>query len=210
MRYLSRLLVKSALFFVYAAQFLRLYSAVIGLSSPPSNRAEHLLIHRIQSHTNPKRRKGFLKQAGQKSVKEELPKQRKGPKRTEECRLKVPTHIWVRIPRHSNPTRRTKHCQTGLKTIDKQQEATFFLYPFSSFLAIPNAETSQTRSLHRNIFHDKLFAVYTAGKWQKLISGTRIILMRFREVSRVWTLIQPHFSNGKDCFCCCLLFPHQF
>lgn len=34
-----------------------------------------------------------MKQAGQKSVKEELPKQRKGPKRTEECRLKVPTHI---------------------------------------------------------------------------------------------------------------------
>ena len=140
-----------------------------------------------------------MKQAGQKSVKEELPEQRKGPKRAIEFRLKVQTHIWDRIPRHSNPTRRTKHCQTGLKTIDKQQEATFFLYPFSSFLAIPNAETSQTRSLHRNIFHDKLFAVYTAGKWQKLISGTRIILMRFREVSRVWTLIQPHFSNGKDC-----------
>ena len=96
------LLVKSALFFVYAAQFLRLCSEVIGLSSPPLNRAEHLLIHRIQSHTNPKRRKGFLKQAGQKSVKEELPKQRKGPKRTEECRLKVQTHIWEdRRPIHS-------------------------------------------------------------------------------------------------------------
>ena len=59
-----------------------------------SPRTEHLLIYRIQSHTNPKRRKVFLKQAGQKSVKEELPKQRKGSKRTEECRLKVPTHIW--------------------------------------------------------------------------------------------------------------------
>ena len=35
-----------------------------------------------------------MKHAGQKSVKEELPKQRKGPKRTEACRLKVPTHIW--------------------------------------------------------------------------------------------------------------------
>ena len=88
------LLVKSALFFVYAAQFLRLYSEVIGPSSPPSNRTEHLLIHRIQSHTNPKRRKVFLKQAGQKSVKEELPKQRKGPKRAVECRLKVQTHVW--------------------------------------------------------------------------------------------------------------------
>ena len=37
-----------------------------------------------------------MKQAGQKSVKEELPKQRKGPKRAEKCRLKVPTHIWER------------------------------------------------------------------------------------------------------------------
>ena len=37
-----------------------------------------------------------MKQAGQKSVKEELPKQRKGPKRTEERRLKVATHIWER------------------------------------------------------------------------------------------------------------------
>ena len=91
-----------ALFFVYAAQFLRLCFEVIGLSSPPLNRAEHLLIHRIQSHTNPKRRKGFLKQAGQKSVKEELPKQRKGPKRTKECRLKVPTHIWEDTPGQSH------------------------------------------------------------------------------------------------------------
>ena len=65
----------------------------------PSNRAEHLLIHRIQSHTNPKRRKGFLKQAGPKSSKEELPKQRKAPKRAVECRLKVPTHIWENTPR---------------------------------------------------------------------------------------------------------------
>ena len=73
----------------------------------PSNRAEHLLIHRIQTHTNPKRRKGFLKQAGQKSSKEELLKQRKGPKRTEECRLKVPTHIWEQDAVGSNPATRT-------------------------------------------------------------------------------------------------------
>ena len=70
------LLVRGALFFVYAAQFLRPSSEVTVLSSPPLNRAEHLLIHRIQSHTNPKRRKVFLKQAGQKSVKEELLEQR--------------------------------------------------------------------------------------------------------------------------------------
>ena len=37
-----------------------------------------------------------MKQAGQKSAKEELPKQRKGPKRAVECRLKVQTHIWER------------------------------------------------------------------------------------------------------------------
>ena len=61
---------------------------------PRSNRAEYLLIHRIQSHTHPKRRKFCLKHAGQKSFKEELPKQRKGPKRAVECRLKVQTHVW--------------------------------------------------------------------------------------------------------------------
>ena len=74
----------------------------------PSNRAELLLIYRIQSHTNPKRRKIFLKQAGQKSVKEELPKQRKGPKRAVEWRLKVPTHIWEQDAGSSSlPTRTT-------------------------------------------------------------------------------------------------------
>ena len=77
----------------YAAQFLRYCFKVIGLSSPPSNRAEHLLIHRIQSRTNSKRRKGFLKQAWQKSVEEELAEQRKGPKRAVKCRLKVQPHI---------------------------------------------------------------------------------------------------------------------
>ena len=35
-----------------------------------------------------------MKQAGQKSVKEEPPKQRKGPKRAVEYQLKVTTHIW--------------------------------------------------------------------------------------------------------------------
>ena len=64
----------------------------------PPARAALLLIYRIQSHTHPKRRKFCLKHAGQKSVKEELPKQRKGPKRTKECRLKVPTHIWEKPP----------------------------------------------------------------------------------------------------------------
>ena len=73
------------LFFVYAAQFLSPSTEVIQPVIASSNRAEHLLIHRIQSHTNPKRRKGFLKQAGQKSVKEELAEQWKGSKRAVDC-----------------------------------------------------------------------------------------------------------------------------
>ena len=81
---------RRAYFFVYAAHLLRRSSACYC----PSNRTEHLLIYRIQSHTNPKRRKGFLKQAGPKSSKEELPERRKGAKRAAECCLKVPTHIW--------------------------------------------------------------------------------------------------------------------
>ena len=59
-----------------------------------SPRTALLLIYRIQSHTHPKRRKFCLKHAGRKSVKEELPERRKGPKRAAECRLKVPTHVW--------------------------------------------------------------------------------------------------------------------
>ena len=35
----------------------------------------------------------FLKQTGQKSVKKEPLEQRKGPKRPEECQLKIPTYI---------------------------------------------------------------------------------------------------------------------
>ena len=62
------------------------------LSLPP--RTTLLLIYRIQSHTHPKRRKFCLKHAGRKSVKEELPERRKGPKRAVKCRLKVQTHIW--------------------------------------------------------------------------------------------------------------------
>ena len=91
------------LFFVYAAQFLRLCPEVICPIIALSNRAEHLLIYRIQSHTYPKRRKFSLKQAGQKSVKEDLPEQRKAPKRAVECQLKVQTHIWDVDAVGSNP-----------------------------------------------------------------------------------------------------------
>ena len=70
------------------------------LSLPP--RTTLLLIYRIQSHTHPKRRKFCLKHAGRKSVKEELPERRKGPKRAIECRLKVPTHVWEQSHEGSN------------------------------------------------------------------------------------------------------------
>lgn len=108
MRYLSTLLVKKCLILcLCGAVSVPLCRGDWPVISP-SNRAEHLLIHRIQSHTNPKRRKGFLKQAGQKSVKEEPPKQRKGPKRTEKCRLKVATHIWEQdVGSSSLPSRTT-------------------------------------------------------------------------------------------------------
>ena len=154
---------RQGLFFVYAAHFLRpLCGDSACLFCSP--RTEHLLIYRIQSHTHPKRRKFCLKHAGQKSVKDKLPEQRKEPKRAVECWLKVQTHVWDRIPRHSNPTRRTKHCQTERKSIKHQQKAADYLYPFSPFLAIPNAETSRRRPLHRNIFHDKLLAFCMTGK----------------------------------------------
>ena len=92
---------RQGLFFVYAAHFLRpLCGDSACLFCSP--RTEHLLIYRIQSHTHPKRRKFCLKHAGQKSVKDKLPEQRKGPKRAAECRLKVPTHVWEDTPGQSH------------------------------------------------------------------------------------------------------------
>ena len=57
-----------------------------------------------------------MKQAGQKSSKEGLPKQRKGPKRTEECRLNVPTHIWEQDAAGSNPVTRTTSPRTAYRS----------------------------------------------------------------------------------------------
>ena len=77
----------------------------------PSNRTELLLIYRIPSHTNPIRRDFSLKHAGQKSVKDKLPEQRKGPKRAVECWLKASTHIWehdVGCSSHLTPTRKSR------------------------------------------------------------------------------------------------------
>ena len=48
-----------------------------------------------------------MKHAGRKSVKEELPERRKGPKRATECRLKVPTHVWELEAASSNLATRT-------------------------------------------------------------------------------------------------------
>ena len=98
---------RQGLFFVYAAHFLRpLCGDSACLFCSP--RTEHLLIYRIQSHTHPKRRKFCLKHAGQKSVKDKLPEQRKGPKRAAECCLKVPTHVWEQDAGSSSlPTRTT-------------------------------------------------------------------------------------------------------
>ena len=49
-----------------------------------------------------------MKHAGQKSIKEELPEQRKGPKRAVECRLKVATHIWDHEAAGSSPVTSTR------------------------------------------------------------------------------------------------------
>ena len=104
---------RQGLFFVYAAHFLRpLCGDSACLFCSP--RTEHLLIYRIQSHTHPKRRKFCLKHAGQKSVKDKLPEQRKGPKRAAECRLKVPTHVWEQDAVGSNPATRTTSEQSPL------------------------------------------------------------------------------------------------
>ena len=86
---------------------------------PRSNRAEYLLIYRIPSHTNPKRRDFSLKQPGQKSAKEEGPEQRKGPKRAVNGSLKVQTHVWEHDAVGSSPATPTSFpgkaaCSGGL------------------------------------------------------------------------------------------------
>ena len=48
-----------------------------------------------------------MKHAGQKSVKDKLPEQRKGPKRAVECRLKVQTHVWEQDVGSSSLSTRT-------------------------------------------------------------------------------------------------------
>ena len=100
----------STLFFVYAAQFLHLCSLKHARCLPLA-RAELLLISRIQSHTNPKRRDFSMKQPGQTSAREDGAGERKGPKRAAECRLKVPTHIWehdVGCSSHLTPIRKSR------------------------------------------------------------------------------------------------------
>ncbi len=55
-----------------------------------------------------------MKQAGRKSVKEELPKHRKAPKRVQECQLKVQTHIWELEAASSSLATRTTSEQSSL------------------------------------------------------------------------------------------------
>ena len=102
------------LFFVYAAHFLRPLCGGLACHRR-SPRAEHLLIYRIPSHTNPKRRDFSLKQPGQKSAKEEGPEQRKGPKRAVNGSLKVQTHVWEQDAAGSSPVTSTK--RNGMQSI---------------------------------------------------------------------------------------------
>ena len=65
-----------------------------------------------------------MKHAGQKSVKDKLPEQRKGPKRAVECWLKVQTHVWEQPHEGSNPSRcatseEAAHCLLRLILINQ-------------------------------------------------------------------------------------------
>ena len=66
-----------------------LLSAAKNARHQSQSRSEALLIYRISSHTNPKRRKRCLKQTGRKSSKEEPQECRKAPKRAQQGFLKV-------------------------------------------------------------------------------------------------------------------------
>ena len=99
-----------ALFFVYAAQFLEALSSETG---PLSSLSPGGTSFNIQNPIPYKSQKTgfFLKHAGQKSTKEELPEQRKASKRAVECQLKVQTHIWehdVGCSSHLTPTRKSR------------------------------------------------------------------------------------------------------
>ena len=63
-----------------------------------------------------------MEHAGQKSVKDKLPEQRKGPKRAVECRLKVQTHIWELDVVRSSRTTRTK------SPLERKLQRTFILF----------------------------------------------------------------------------------
>ena len=98
------------LFFVYAAQFLEALSSETG---PLSSLSPGGTSFNIQNPIPYKSQKTgfFLKHAGQKSTKEELPEQRKASKRAVECQLKVQTHIWehdVGCSSHLTPTRKSR------------------------------------------------------------------------------------------------------
>ena len=72
-----------------------------------------------------------MKQAGQKSVKEDLPEQRKAPKRAVECQLKVQTHIWEQEARGSSPRTPTSPPQA-----EKRLRRAFLRYCISRYAAM--------------------------------------------------------------------------
>ena len=70
-----------------------------------------------------------MKHAGQKSVKDKLPEQRKGPKRAAECCLKVPTHVWEQDAGSSSLPTRTSF-------VRKPSEMVVFLHLSLDFVDI--------------------------------------------------------------------------
>ena len=100
-----------AYFIVYATQFL---SCSPGQKHPLLRqlRSEYLLIYRLQSHNNPKRRKEYLKGTGQQSFKEQVQDQRKASKSAKNVFLNIRTYFWEQDAGGSNPSTRTSEKQT--------------------------------------------------------------------------------------------------
>ena len=99
-----------AYFIVYATQFL---SCSPGQKHPLLRqlRSEYLLIYRLQSHNNPKRRKEYLKGTGQQSFKEQVQDQRKASKSAKNVFLNIRTYFWEQDAGGSNPSTRTSEKQ---------------------------------------------------------------------------------------------------
>lgn len=117
-------------------------------------RTEHLLIYRIPSHTNPKRRKFCMKRTGQKSFKEELLEVYKATNRAEKLCLKVKTYFWVQEARGSSP--RTP----AIKGYRRKPIAFFFLLVKEPMKAL--TEAAKGSLLPENIAGFQMFVCYFA------------------------------------------------